>query len=872
MKLFQTKLEIPPINSTLINREHINNLLVDSTHKNLILVSSAAGSGKSTIISNWLSHLERPSFWYGLDESDNDSFQFLSYLIEGLNRHSCYEPYDLSSLLEAIQSIGSQGIVKSLVNMLLETDNELIMVFDDFHYINSHDIHQMMNLLISYLPSHIQIILITREDPPLSLAKIRVSNQLQEIRMKDLRFNDDEALDFFNDTMSVSILPKQVHQLNLRTEGWIAGLQLAALSLKDRSDTDEFISEFSGSHYYIMDYLLEEVLQKQSAEIQTFLLSTSILNEFCGSLCDAFLLTDTFVSQKLIQSLSQSNNFIIPLDNHRKWYRYHHLFKDLLYQKLTASDIDIQELHLKACHWFISDDNIMSAVSHALKGNHYKIAADLIEGIWRQMDQSLQGGSWLKLVKKLPDELIKKRPVLATGYGWALLDTGNIEKAIKWLHIAENILIDMDNNPALYHIYDQHEFNLLSASIASARAYLAAITGDLPGILKYANTALSQLPDTEFLRKGVLYMLLGFSNWGSGNLTCALDDIQRGLIDILKANSPLSSGSFYLMISELLIEQGQFSKANKTIREAINLTIEECKLPLSLASLYLSQSKIHYFHGEFDQAFEALSISLEKGTSYSLPDFEYKSSIMNGLLLMQQAKFKKAIISFESAKANYYINPIPEYVSLDSIIAYAYYKLGDMITCKSYLDDNPMFFEMDQMINIEIMNASGNYEEAIKTLDILLEKAQKQNRIRSQIDLLILKGSLLTTSKEMISEAIDLASVENYVLPFIKFSDELKSIIDDKDIPEFLHPYLIGNKQASDTITNANLQLVEPLSQRELQILTLLSNGYSNQDICDELFLALSTVKGYNREIFDKLNVKRRTEAVAKARILGLLS
>ena len=337
IEILNTKLNIPPVNNQIISRGHLNDLLKNALKYKLILVSSPAGSGKTTIITDYINRNNIECFWYSLDKTDNDIFRFSNYLIRGLEKNDELKDVNLSELLDSFHTIGEMEFIRAVINVLQSTTHDYTLVFDDYHLIELSAIQNMMKQLLEHLPTNIHLIIITREDPLLPLSSLRVRNQLLEIRIDHLKFTDSEANSFLNESMKLDLSAEGVQVLNKRAEGWIAGLQLAALYIRGHHDKEQFVMDFSGNHYYIMDYLLEEVLKQQSLEAQKFLMCTSILNQFSGSLCDEILKVEKGTSQAIIESLLQANVFIVPQDYQHTWFRYHHLFRDLIYQKLKDS-------------------------------------------------------------------------------------------------------------------------------------------------------------------------------------------------------------------------------------------------------------------------------------------------------------------------------------------------------------------------------------------------------------------------------------------------------------------------------------------------------------------------------------------------------
>jgi LuxR family maltose regulon positive regulatory protein len=764
--LLPEKLNQPQLPDNVISRTE---LLKGSQWASVILVSAPAGAGKSTIVSEWLAEQTRPHCWYSLDDWDNDLTQFFTYLIAGVNSIDEQPSTELDQMLDAFQSIGLEGFMKGFVNHLHTIDHPFILVLDDYQVIENLQIHQVLRTLIEHMPKLMQLVLITREDPPLPLAKLRASKRLLEIRISDLKFSEDEVKAFFLQQLDLTLQDEQLQLLFKRTEGWIAGLQLAALSMRGLEDASDFIETFTGSHYYVMDYLIEEVLENQTPENKEFLLKTALLDFFSGELCDAVVPLEPGNGRGIINRLVKTNCFIIPMESSREWYRYHHLFRDLLRQRLEQQPKEeVEKLHMRAGCWFKSAGREQEAIHHFLKAEAFKEAAALIECKWASMDMQLQAASWLDMAKRLPASVLEKSPVLAMGYGWALLDIGDVENCEIWFDKAQSLY---DKHRSTIHrsdvlINDMLEFEMLPATIAYARAYIAAAKGDMEGIFKHSQDALAQIPSGQYQKRSVVTMLLAIAHWGMGELNVAETYIAQSIESASHAESPLTYDSFYMVLGELYIQQRHLGKAYDMFEQTITRVTEENQVPILLASLYLGSAKAAFLSGKNQQAYALLEESKRFGQKYSLMDWKYKYYLMLARVYASEGFTDLARDCLRESRAHYFMNPIPDDIS---------------------------------------------FEEMEETID---QAETKQSAVLTAKDVRI-NGTFLQE--------------------------------------------------------HANRGLAEPLTVRELEVLSLIAAGLSNSEICAALFLALSTVKGYNQTIYGKLQVKRRTEAVAKAKTLGLV-
>lgn len=666
--------------------------------------------------------------------------------------------------------MGLKYFLKALINQLHTITSPFILVLDDYHVIQNEQIHQVLRTILEHFPPSMQLVLITREDPPFSLAKMRASKRLFELRISKLRFTQEEVKVYFSEQLHLTLEEAQLQHLLNRTEGWIAGLQMTALSMQGLDDIDIFIEAFTASNYYIMDYLMEEVLARHSPDIKAFLLSTSVLESFSGDLCDDMLQLEDGTSSTIIERLVKTNSFIISMDSSNKWYRYHHLFRDLLRQRLDHQfKSELEKLHLRAGLWFKINGREQEAIHHLLQANAFEYAAALIECKWFEMDLQLQSASWLDMAKKLPTTVIDRSPVLTMGYGWALLDMGEVEASRQWIDKAQDLYDRCQTDAYQYDIIimDTTQFKLLPATIASANGYIAAATGDVEGIFKHTQEALMLLPSDQYFKQGVVSMLLAVAYWRRGDLHEAEAMVSQSLKSIKSYVNPLVENSFYMVLSELYIQQGHLNKAKALFEQTISRLIEQNQVPIILPSLYLGLAKIAFLQNENRDAYSLLEKSKTYGQRYALMDWKYKYNLLLARVYCREGIYDLARDCIAEGYANYFMNPLPDEITLEDV--------------EAMIDD-----------------AEAKHQQCPK---LEMEATNKNS-----------------------------------------FSKE-----------------------------HVNQNLSEPLTVRELEVLALLASGLSNQEICDTLFLALSTVKSYNQNIFGKLQVNRRIQAVAKAQELGLV-
>ena len=496
--ILATKLYTPPPRPKVVLRPRLIERMNDGLRSGckLTLISASAGFGKTTLVSEWVASCERGDpkvrvAWLSLDDGDNDLTRFLSYLVAALQTLALPKVHrdnvskvegiapsvgaGVLAALESPQPPPAETLLTALINELAALPASFVLVLDDYHVIDAKPVDEALAFLVEHLPPQMHLVIATREDPHLPLARLRVRGQLTELRAADLRFSSSEAAAFLNQVMGLNLSAEDIVALETRTEGWIAGLQLAAISMQGRADTASFIESFTGTHHFMMDYLLEEVLQQQTAEVQAFLLGTSLLERLCGPLCEAVMGISESANQRITNSpfahspfahshaileyLERANLFIVPLDNDRQWYRYHRLFADLLRQRLQQSTADVGDYHRRASHWYEANGYPAEAFQHAVAASDFERAAELAEQAWPSMEDTFQTTAWLGWIKQLPADVMRVRPVLCTQAGWSFSNAGEPETSERHLQDAER---------ALAGAADRAEFRPLPGSIALA--------------------------------------------------------------------------------------------------------------------------------------------------------------------------------------------------------------------------------------------------------------------------------------------------------------------------------------------------------------------------------------------------------------------
>jgi LuxR family transcriptional regulator, maltose regulon positive regulatory protein len=518
--ILATKLSVPRLRPNVVSRPRLSERLNEGLHRRLILISAPAGFGKTTLVSEWVLGCQRPTAWLSLDEGDNDPTRFLTYLVAALQTIAATIGEGMSGVLQSPQPPPTEAILTALLNDIITISDHFGLVLDDYHVLDAKAVDHALTFLLDHLPPHMHLVIATREDPPLPLARLRVGGHLTEVRAVDLRFTHSEAAAFLNQVMGLPLEAQDIAALERRTEGWIAGLQLAAISLQGQQDATGFIRSFTGSHHFVLDYLVEEVLQQQSERVQTFLLRTSVLDRLCGPLCDAVLLDPSASGQATLAYLEHANLFIIPLDNERRWYRYHHLFADLLRQRLHQSiasstgdaESHVNELHIRASVWYEDHGLEIEAFHHAAAANDVERAERLVEG--KGMPLHFRGvvTAILDWLESLPKTVLDARPSLWVRYASALLVNGQTTGVEEKLQAAEAALQGTEADDKTRNLFGQ---------IAAAKATLALTRYQVETMLAQSRRALEYLRPNNLSLRATANWTLGFAYWTLGDRAAA---------------------------------------------------------------------------------------------------------------------------------------------------------------------------------------------------------------------------------------------------------------------------------------------------------------------------------------------------------------
>jgi LuxR family maltose regulon positive regulatory protein len=909
--ILATKLYIPPPRPKAVLRPRLIERLDEGLHRKLILVCAPAGFGKTTLLGEWVAALPRPAAWLSLDEGDNDPARFLSYFVAALRTIAPSMGEGVLDALGSPQSPPTESILTALLNEMAALAEDSVFVLDDYHVIHATAVDDALTFLLEHLPPRVKLVIATREDPPLPIARMRARGQLSELRAADLRFILTEAAGFLEGAMGLKLSAEEMAALEERTEGWIAGLQLAALSMRGREDVGEFIRAFAGDNRYIVDYLTEEVLGSQSDRIRSFLLSTSILDRLSGPLCDA--VTGQEGGNARLEALERGNFFVVPLDDKRRWYRYHHLFADVLYAYLMTEQPDrVPVLHRRASEWYEHNGSVADAIRHALAAEDFGRAADLVELAVPEMRRSRQEVTLLGWFEALPDELFRVRPVLSVHYAGTLLQSGRLEgvedrlrDAERWLDTGADVGERPEGSSAEMVVVDKEEFRRLPGSVTIYRAGIALVVGDVLGTVKYARRALDLAAEDDHFRRGSAAALLGLAYWTSGDLEAGHRSYADGMAHLLRIGHVSDAIGCAIALADMRIGQGRLRDAMGTYERGLRLATEQGEPFLrGAADMHVGMSEIHRERNELDAATKHLLRSEELGEFAGLPQNRYRWRVAMARICEAHGDLDDALDLLDEAERLYVGDFFPNVrpvAARKARVWVAQGRLGEALVWARDLglsahDDLGYLREFEHISLARVLIAlykndreERSIHEAMGLLERLLQAAEEDGRIGNVIEILVLQALAHEAQCESLSafvpleRVLTLAEPEGYVRTFVDEGPSMEQLLLEAAARGIMPDYtgkLLAAFEAEGRIDSddsprptppASQPLAEPLSDRELEVLRLIAQGLSNREIGERLFLAIITVKGHNRNIFRKLQVRRRTEAVARARELGLL-
>ena len=885
----KTKICLPPLRSEWISRPRLDKRMDEGFKRKLTLVSAPAGFGKTTLLVDWIHKNKIPAAWFSVDKRDNELLHFLTYVILGIQSLEAGTGEAAMTMLQSPQPPPIEPILINLLNDVSRVSTDFVLVLDDYHLVDARPIHDMVSFLLESQPAQMHLIIATRSDPPIRMARLRSQNLLTELRAADLSFRAAETASLFNQSTDLQLSNQDIQLLETRTEGWAAGLQLAALSLQGRKNPSDFIKGFKGDNRYIADYLTEEVLGRQPEHLREFLLHTSILGPLCGPLCDA--VTRRQNGQQILDDLEKANLFVIPLDDERRWYRYHHLFADLLAQRLrTQQGAMVPELHRRASMWFARNDFKNEAVDHALVAQDYARAVELIEEIAEVDWDRARESRLLQWFKMLPDENIATNPKLCIFYARELFKSGYMEETEQRLQAAEQILISASA--------DNQEKQGLEGRIAVIRAYMATRTGALSRTVDYASQALKLLPRENLNWRSVAATLLGMG-YGPGRLA----EQQQAYSEAMEISKAAGNIYYHIFAGSCLgssmVQSGNLKEAEDFNRQMINLAIENGIEQTGIGgSLYGNLGMILCEWGKFDEGIRLINKGIEISIRGRDPvivavcqislqrAFVYQMNLDGALKLMEE---------INSRAANFML---PSWVTnlISALNVLFWLGSGNMNAALQWAqerglssNDNLNDLRVVEYVSLaHILIAQKKLAEADQLLQRLIKFAAAAGLVYILLEMQLMRVLIFTMKADYAAAQAELKSAlaqgqpGGFLMMFVSkgkpVADLLEEIVavekrdHDPAKAGFSLAYAKKIRSAFKAVMPPKIDgMLENISERELEVLHLIAAGLSNREIADKLFISLNTVKTHTKNINSKLDVNSRIKAVTRAKELKLI-
>lgn len=906
--LIRTKLRLPLARPGMIARPRLQARIAEGLRGPLTLVTAPAGFGKTTLVATCVAGCGMPVAWLSLDRDDNQAGRFLRYLVAAVHEADPEIGGEAAQLASAAFQAPPEAVLTSLVNDLDAANGEMALVLDDYQFLNSPVVHEQVAFLLDHCPQTFHLVIATRSDPPLPLARLRARAQTVELRAADLSFTRLEAAQFLNDSMGLGLDADAVTLLAERTEGWIAGLQMAALALqrtlstRGRDDADSFIQAFAGTNRFIMDFMLEEVLAREMEEVQTFLLQTSILTRLCGALCDA--VTGAAGGQAMLEGLERRNLFVVPLDDERRWYRYHHLFADLLQTRLQhqAGPERVAELRSRAAAWCEQDGQVAEAVNYALAAHDYPRAADLIARYWHIVTSSGEVETVWSWLIALPQDVIKRSAPLGIACCWVLWLRGQIGVIEPYLGDAEHALNAQAATEGF--VRDGALSPDLPMQIAILRSIVARYDNDFETAVALAEHALSLLPanlppQVDGQLRALVYLALASAYDGVGDLDRSAAAYAE-LIRLSRIGVSATGISATFLFSGTLRLLGRLRTAETACRDALAYLQAQGMSRLPAAGIvHVAMSEVLVEQNDLEAAEAHLAQGLEIGKWSGRLDAVRNAAYALSRLRYARGDTAGALAAIQEAGAAVG-EPQPPLVRAEllALKARILARQGVLNEASQCAEESVRLSGRDRgrvggMVGLaaaRVLVAQGTPAEAVVHLTRSIATAEQAGRLGAVLELRILRSLALVRQGDAraaeadLERALALAEPEGYVRIFLDEGKPMQMLLAQwlahaehgrlRDYAvRLLSQFDVELSEvatAPDKIVSTG-GLIEPLSQRELEVLHLIALGSTNQEIARQLFVAPGTVKAHTANIYRKLDVANRTEAVARARQFGLL-
>ncbi|WP_461187608.1 LuxR C-terminal-related transcriptional regulator [Arthrobacter sp. Z4-13] len=911
MSMLATKFHVPAPRRQAVARPRLVDFLISESFadRKLTLICAPAGFGKTTLLSQWVSRVRAADpevrvAWLSLDEGDDDPTRFLAHLVAAMHDADADIGSGAKALLEGTQAPAAEPVLVALINDVAQLGTPFLVVLDDYHAIETRPVHDAIAFLLDHSPRHLHLAMASRSDPPLPLSRLRGRDQMTELRAAELRFSAEEAGAFLNQCMGLNLSAEHISALEARTEGWAAGLQLAALSLRGHADVPGFVEAFAGSNRFVLDYLVEEVLQRQPDHVRSFLMRTAILDRLSGPLCDA--VTGQGGSIAALEHLERSNLFVVPLDDRRQWYRYHHLFAEVLRARVRHEEPDLQQsLHRRASDWYQQNDLLEEALKHALAAEDFKRAEVLLEMVLPDIRRSRHDATLRGWLSALPDHIVRENPVVSVFYAWMMLTSGDLDAVEHHLQDAERGLAAA-SRPAEQKrdlpeglTADGEEFRALPVTIAVYRAALAQAAGDVAGTNAHARRALELCGPGDHLSRAAAAGFLGLAAWGRGDLETAVPTFSEVAPNLRAAGNVADELASAMVLADMWMARGSLNEARRLLEQAL-IAANSAGMASGppTADLHVGISALCCESGALDAAKQHLESSLTLGEAASLPENRYRRFVVMARLQHLSGDPDGAIGLLEEAERRYLRGFLPDVRPIPAMKARIWIRQGSLREASDWAralrltagDELTYLREFEHLTLARLLIAqheshppNGSLGDAFNLLDRLLRAAQTAGRGGSVSEILVLQARAyqaqgrLGLALEALEQALTRTEADGHVRLFLDEGAPMVALLGKAAMKQIAPSYvsqLLHASGASGTApatTPGTDAIPAQLSERELQVLRLLDSSLSGPEVARHLYVSLNTLRTHTRHIFEKLQVNSRAEAVRRAHEHGLL-
>jgi LuxR family maltose regulon positive regulatory protein len=886
--LIETKFFVPTLRRGHVSRPEPLQLLERAADARLTLVSAPAGFGKTTLLVEWSAGApgaHRTVAWVSLDHHDRDPVVFLTYVVAALHR-ALPDAGDAALEFLASPPVATDAVLTTLLNELASTQDEVWLVLDDYHLVDGPEVGEAMVFLIDHLPSRVHVVIATRADPGFPLSRWRARGQLVEVRAADLRFSPGEAAAYLAES-GVELTPVDLAALTARTEGWIAALQLAAVSLRGREDASEFVRRFAGNDRYVVDYLLEEVLTHQPSEVRDFLLRTSILTRLSGPLCDAVLSRSD--SEDLLASLERSNLFLVPLDDQRLWFRYHQLFADVLRARLLDEQAhQVPVLHDRASRWYEEHGSLHEAIEHAVAGRSFDRAARLMEEAAPSIRRDRQDALLLGWLRQLPESTLGSSPVLAVFAGYSRMLAGDFEGAEARFEQAERVLSSAgEGEPAPW----RHgvEVRTLPATIAVYRASIAQAQGDVDRTVRHARSALRLAGATDHQARGGGAGFLGLAAWARGDVAGALESFSDAVASLHAGGNVVDELTSTVILADLWVAAGRPRRARRLYEDALRVAEQHgAAVARATADLHVGLSELDVEAGNRDAAAVHLQVASDGREPLGMPEGHYRWFVARAALARAEGGFADAIGFLDRAEPLYHPGFFPDVRPIGAMRARIWIADGDLQAAADWVrerrlspsDEAEYRREFEHLTLARLLLAAGTPHEAVGLLKRLHDDAESAGRGGSLLEIRMLQALALRAEGDVPGATARLAEAlagapeaTGYLQRFLDEGAAMAGLMRRVAEGDGAAAQVAAQLRPADRSTDpvAARSSAGVLSERELQVLRLLDTELSGPEIARSLFVSQNTLRSHTKHIFTKLDVSSRRAAVVRARERGLL-